>query len=208
MIDKVTQREKRIAQHKQDSAQVLADLARLGFKVEWISDLFGKRIVYKDAIPVLLDWLPRIDNIDVKEEIISALAVRWAKPKAAKQLIEEFKKEENKRIRWPIANALEIVGDDSVFNEIVELVENVEYGKDREMLALALRNMKDPRAQDVLIGLLDDSFVIGHAIMALGKLKSIKAYPAIQKHVNHPKTWVRNEAKKALARIDKAKLSL
>jgi len=72
------------------------------------------------------------------------------------------------------------------------------------MLALSLGNMKNQRAEDVLIDLLDDDEVAGHAIIALGKLKSKKAYPAIKRFLIHPKSWVRNEAKKALAKIDKA----
>jgi HEAT repeat protein len=64
--------------------------------------------------------------------------------------------------------------------------------------------MKNRRAEDVLIDLLDDDEVAGHAIIALRKLKSKKAYPAIKRFLTHPKAWVRNEAKKALAKVDKA----
>jgi HEAT repeat protein len=56
----------------------------------------------------------------------------------------------------------------------------------------------------VLIDLLDDDEVVGHAIIALGKLKSKKAYPAIERFATHPKAWIRKEAKKALARIEKS----
>ena len=73
------------------------------------------------------------------------------------------------------------------------------------MVAVALGNMKDPRAVDVLIELLEDEEVAGHALLALGKLKSSKAKPYIEPFLGHPKAWVRKEAKRALAKIDKAK---
>jgi HEAT repeat protein len=190
------------------SAPVIADLAEAGFYLEWVSDLYHQKLNYKSAIPVLLKWLPRIDNLDVEEAIVRALTVPWAKSIAAPALIAEFHKVQNESnigIKWAIANALSVVADDRVFIEIVDLVSDHRHGKAREMLALSLGNMKDPRAQDVLIGLLDDEEVAGHAIMALGKLKSIKAYQTIERFLNSPKAWVRKEAKKALLEIAKAK---
>jgi len=38
----------------------------------------------------------------------------------------------------------------------------------------------------------------------LGKLKAEKARPYIERFLDHPKAWVRREAKKALAKLDKA----
>jgi HEAT repeat protein len=70
------------------------------------------------------------------------------------------------------------------------------------MLALALGNCHDPRAVDVLIALLADEQVVGHAVMALGKLKSKAARSRIQELLKHPTDWIRAEATKALAGID------
>ena len=205
--EKERQRQRIIAINRQASAPLLTDLAQAGFDLEWVSDLYSKKLNYKDAIPVLLQWLPRIENLDVKEDIVRALSVPWAKPVATRTLVSEFRKmqnESNTGIKWAIANALSVVADDSVFTEIVDLVGDPRHGKAREMLAFSLGNMKDPRSQDVLISLLDDDEVAGHAIVALGKLKSKKAYSAIKRFLTHPKTWIRKEAKKALARIDKS----
>ncbi|MGH9243237.1 MAG: HEAT repeat domain-containing protein [Acidimicrobiales bacterium] len=64
--------------------------------------------------------------------------------------------------------------------------------------------MKDPKAVDVLIGLLDDPDVEGHAVVALGNLRAESARDRIEPLLEHPKTWIRQEAKRALAKIDKA----
>jgi hypothetical protein len=202
-------RQRLIAINSEASAPVLADLAEAGFNLEWISDLYSQKLNYKGVIPILLEWLPRIENLDVKEDIVRALSVPWAKSVAAPLLVSEFNKledESNTGIKWAIANALSVVADDRVFTEIVSIVNDRRHGKAREMLAISLGNMKDPRAQDVLIGLLGDEVVVGHAIMALGKLKSKKARQEIESFTTHSKSWVRMEAKKALAKIDKANL--
>ena len=71
------------------------------------------------------------------------------------------------------------------------------------MLAAALGNMKSAVAVDVLIELLNDDEVAGHALMALGKLKAFKARLHIERFLDHGKPWVRKEARKALAKLIK-----
>lgn len=208
--EKEQQRQHIIAINRQASTPVVADLNRAGFQVQWVSDLFNERKNYKNAIPILLQWLPNMDNLDVKEEIVRALSVPWAKPIAAPAMIAEFKKlqdESDAGIKWAIGNALSVVADDKVFNEIVELVQDPHNGISRQMMVIALGNMKDLHAEEVLIGLLGDEEVVGHAIIALGKLKSQKAYPELERFLSHPKTWIRKAAKQALARIDKTKMA-
>jgi HEAT repeat protein len=95
------------------------------------------------------------------------------------------------------------VADASVFDDLVELVRDKRHGQAREMLAPALANTKHPRAVEVLIELLDDEEIAGHAVYALRLLAPPEARSAIERFVNHPKTWVRNQAKRALAKIEK-----
>jgi hypothetical protein len=189
-------------------APVVADLVNAGFPVESVWDLFNKRLNYRDAIPILLEWLPKISNQGAKEGIVRALSVKWAKPDAAPLLVREFHRIEDpggSSLGWAIGNALEVVADDAVFDDLVEIVRDPSYGRARQMIAVALGKMKDPRAVDVLLGLLDDEDVTGHAIMALGRLGAQEARPAIEGCLSHSKPWVRKEAKKALAKIDKAR---
>jgi len=203
---KSTDREARIAAARKASEPILAELAQVGVRVESLSDLVNKPIDYQVTIPLLLKWLPQVTNIAVRETIIRALTVKWAKPMAAQPLIEEFCKvtdTEEPGLKWAIANALSEVADASVFEDIVELVRDKRHGRAREMLAAALAKTKDPRAVDVLIELLDDEEVAGHAVYALRLLAPPKAQAALERFVDHPKTWVRNEARRALAKIDK-----
>ncbi len=199
-------RQARIVAAQQAAAPILADLAQLGIRIESLSVLVNKSIDYRIAIPLLLRWLPQVSNVDVKETIVRALAVKWAKGVAAPPLIEEFRRApeaEELGLKWAIANTLSVVADDSVFGDITELVRDRQHGRAREMLAVALGNMKDSRVADILIELLDDAQVAGHALTALRKLAPPQARSAVERLLDHPKDWIRNEARRALNEIRK-----
>jgi HEAT repeat protein len=148
--------------------------------------------------------LPRVSDSALKEDIVRTLSVPWAGSAAAAVFIEELEKVDDPKgdgLRWTIANGLAVVADDSVFDELARLVRDRRYGKAREMLALALANMRDPRAVAVLLDLLDDEQTVGHAVIALGKLKAAAAQKRLEALTRHPTEWVRKEARKALASV-------
>lgn len=206
--EKERERQRIVAINKQAAVGVIADLVEAGYPVEWVSDLFNKPMDYSGAIPILRRWLHKIDNLDVKEDIVRALSVRWAKPYVAPDLIVEFLHAPDYSIssyKWAVGNALSVVADDSVFEDVVKIVQDRQHGRAREMVAVALGNMKNPRAVDVLVELLRDEEVAGHALLALGKLKASKAKPFIEPFLNHEKAWVRKAARRALEQIEKAK---
>lgn len=201
------QRQLAVQANRRAAAPLLAELADAGFKVESVGELFNRKLNYEKVIPVLMRWLPRISNSDVKQDIARALSVEWAKGSAA-LLIDEFRKAEDGNplgVRWAIGNALAVVADDPVFDDLAELVQDPQYGRAREMLAVALGNMRNERATAVLMDLLEDEELAGHAIMALGKLKAAVARPKIERFLDHPRAWVGKEARKALASIDRNK---
>lgn len=200
-------REEMIEKDLRAQEPIAAALREIGIPVRTLDDLINERLDYSAAIPLLLEWLARTDNVTTKECIARALSVRRARPQAALPLIEEYRKASHEEsalsLKWAIGNALSVVADDTVFKDIVELVTDKRHGKAREMLAFALGNMKNPDAVDVLIGLLDDEEIAGHALVGLRKLKAVKARSKIETFLEHPKTWVRKEAEKALKAIDK-----
>jgi len=180
---------------------VLKELATAGYRVSTISELVQTKTEYRSAVPILLRWLPRISDQQVKNDIVRTLSVPWARPAAAPVLIDEFQKVDDAQLKWSIANGLAVVADDTVFEDILRLAQDPGTGKARQMLVLALGNMEDPRAINVLMGLLDDEPVVGHAIMALGKLKAAAAQERLKDLTGHPTEWVRMEAGKALRSI-------
>jgi hypothetical protein len=199
-------RQRSIECYRTAARGVLADLAAAGFEVEAVGDLrrLGK---YAKAVPVLARWLPRVEDAAVKEDIVRTLSVPWARD-VAPLLLSEFKQAEEPTgmgLRWAIGNALEVLANDDIADELIGLAKNRQYGKAREMVTVGLGKLKHPRVTDVLLDLLADEEVVGHAVMALGKLRAKEARSSIEPLLKHPKPWVRKEAKKALANIDKAR---
>lgn len=84
---------------------------------------------------------------------------------------------------------------------VAGLARDKRHGTARQMLAVALGNMLTPAAVGVLIELLQDDEVAGHAIIGLGNLKATAARGAIEGFLRHPKSWIRAEAKKTLKKI-------
>jgi HEAT repeat protein len=103
--------------------------------------------------------------------------------------------------RWIIPNSLEVAADHKITAEMIELATDTQFGRAREMVVIGLARLHSADAERVLIDLLRDDEVAGHAVVALGRLRSQSAAPEISKLLVHPKPWLRNEAKKALARI-------
>lgn len=196
---------------EKEDQRVTAELQKVGIRINGVYDLVNSRRSYKEAIPVLVKLLPSIKDDRIKEGVVRALAVKEAVGgDVSRAMIREFEgispspPPSMQALKWAIANTLSVVARDPVFEEIAALVRDKRHGKAREMLAVALGNMKDSRVIDVLVKLLNDDEVAGHALMALGKLKAAKAKPAIERFLDHPKPWVRKEAERALRKIDKA----
>lgn len=189
------------------TAALLAELAEGGFPVGSLTELRTSGQRYRSVVPVLLRWLPRALDRQSKEDLVRALSVPWARPVAARPLIAEFGRVNESDdptgtgLRWAIGNALSIVADDSVFDDLVRLVENRAFGKSRQMVVIGLGRSKRPEAVAVLVGLLEDDDVSGHAVKALAKLRSQDARPALERMVDDPRSWVRREAQKALDRL-------
>lgn len=186
---------------------ILTELAAAGFETRSLADLRHSSTRYRDAVPVLLRWLARVSDPKVKEEIVRALSVPWAKPAATAPLIEQFHAVDESvdpnglGLRWTIGNALEVVFDDASFDALAELAQDRRYGKARQMIVLGLGKSKRPEAVDVLLSLVDDPDVDGHAIKALGKLKPSAARAALEAKLDDKRAWVRGEARKALAKL-------
>jgi HEAT repeat protein len=181
-------------------------LKRVGINVESVYDLVNSKAAYPEAIPALLECLTFVQEPVIKEGVIRALTVKEAKGKAEQALIQEFKLippdiSQLQILKWTIGNALSVVATDAVFDDLVELATNKAHGKAREMVVVALGNMKNPKAGEILIGLLSDEEVAGHAAMALGKLKYRPALPHLKTLMKHPKPWVRKTAEKTIAKL-------
>jgi HEAT repeat protein len=120
-------------------------------------------------------------------------------------LVAEFRRERRKTLRWTIGSALYEMASDEVVGDLLKLAGASSYGEARQMIVLGLGKVSArPPVVRLLVALLSDDDVIGHAVIALGKLRASSARAEIAALSRHPKSWIRREVKKALERIGRA----
>ncbi|MEL6340577.1 MAG: HEAT repeat domain-containing protein [Myxococcota bacterium] len=193
-----------IARNEADATPILKELEAVGLKVDSVADLFNRKMDYRRAIPILTSWLHKISNANVKQDLIRALSVKWAK-QSAPLLVVEFERAYDPKgtgLRWAIGNALEVLASDKIADQMIRLATDRRYGRAREMVVLGLGRLKnDERVVDVLLALLDDKDVAGHAVMALGRLGAQRAKQPLERFAQDERQWVRREAEKALRKL-------
>ena len=204
-----------------DDLTVVRALRAVGLNVASVYDLVNSRSAYFKAHPVLLECLPKVKSVRIKEGIVRALTIQGASDAVVRTLIDEFKSlpiedctattdatTENEyyfSYKWAIANALSEIASDSFFEEIRNLAEDRRHGKAREMLVMALGKMKkSPEAGRVAHTLLSDEGMVGYAVDAVGRLKVLEAKGDLKRIASeHPVKWVREEAQKALRKFER-----
>jgi HEAT repeat protein len=210
--------ERIVARNLADAAPLARELAALGFEVEGPGDLFGRNLDYRAAIPLLIRWLPLMDNLDVKCDVMRALSVEWARPAAARPLVDELRQALGKsdveweRVRYDAANALSVVGDDSVLDDLVELLRDERLETEvRAMLVEALGNVADARGRTCIVEVLDavqdderDRLLLIAGLTALRRLRRPETRPVVERYVTHRDRMVRAEAARALKAIDRS----
>lgn len=200
---------------KAEDDAVCKSLREIGIRAYSVYDLLKRRANCVEATPVLIQWLPLAQSPRIKEGIVRALSHRQAGKEAAEALIVAFEEEADKKtcdegLKWAIGNAISEAADATMTEDLTRLLVDKKYGSARQMLAIALgRNARKDRATreralEVLLSLLDDPIVQGHAVIGLRHLNDEGARAALEGFVDHEKAWIRKEAKHALAKLDKA----
>ena len=136
------------------------------------------------AAPVLVEWLPRTADPVEKEVIASSLTgTKTASAAATRAILAEFRNAplDDETTKWAFANALATLADEGAAEDLIELIRDKRHGRARQMLCDALKRTKDPRAPDVLIELIDDDDVAGHAILALRRYGPKSARPHLRR---------------------------
>jgi len=182
--------------------ELIRDLEEVGIHISSVWDLVNGPNNYKSALPILIEHLESAENLRLKEGIVRALGVKGFDA-ASQHLIKEFKKSKDELYKWAIANSLEIIAPKEHVDELISIISDRKHGGSRQMIALALGRIGDKKSVSVLIELLDDDSVAGHAIEALGKIGDNSIIESIRPFTKHKVKWKKNAAKKAIERIQK-----
>jgi HEAT repeat protein len=111
---------------------------------------------YPEALPILLEHLPRPYPERVREGIARALAVPDAKF-AWYVLIRLYRQEQPSDAKDGLAVALAAAADDEVIDDVIDLVRDGEHGSSRLLLLSALGRSRAPQAQQALQELAADA---------------------------------------------------
>jgi hypothetical protein len=171
---------------------------------------------YARAMPILIKWLPLVESAELREVIARGMTGEpSAAGEGARVLLDEFRKaaDEEWALKWAIGNALATLADASLADDLIDLLGEPRHGIGRQMLCNALRRTKDPRAPGVLIRLILDPDVGGHAIAALrdyGPKMSLpyleEARPALERVLadQSGSDLAKHLARKSIERLDAA----
>lgn len=188
---------------KLDKDKILQEIREKGVEFVSVNDLLKLNKNYKNLIPVILKHLMQISDEKDKDLLIRSLGVRGF-DEATDALINEFYKAESTTLKWAIANTLASIMDKNSLPALLKIAQEKEHGIARQMVVVALGKMKDPSVTPVLLELLHDEDVVGHAVMAIGYLKDMALVPYIEPFTEYKVRWIRKEAKKAIKKTLKA----
>ena len=108
----------REAQFRAEEAPIVADLTAAGVATESVDDLVGKRATPPEAISILVRHLGMPYSPPLREAMIRAIGVPWARAIAFEMLCASFREERDENLRFAIANALSGMAR---FDEVREL---------------------------------------------------------------------------------------
>lgn len=187
---------------KLDKERLIQEVREKGIEITDINDLMKINMKYRDLIPILLKYLNEVTDVSDKEFIVRCLGVKGF-AEAAKPLINEFYKSSNITYKWAIGNSLSIISDIESVPELITIAQEKEHGIARQMIVDGLGAYKSDDVKAVLVRLLNDDEVVGHAISGISKTGDRSLIKYIEPFLSYKVKWVRNEASKAIKKLGK-----
>jgi HEAT repeat protein len=128
-----------------------------------IPGLEPERFDARRALPVLLEWLPRVRSPAVRETLARRVAQAGKRTDSARVILDAYRATPD----WAIGDALARTMTPADHDEVVELAADQGAGDERQMLVDALWRVKTDRARSVILRSLTDPDVARHAVSAL-----------------------------------------
>lgn len=206
-------RQAHLAKYEHDAQPVKAALAAAGIDARDFGRFVNRplpgviRPAHFDAaraMPVLLQWLPRVSNEKVRESIVRHLAIKTKDGAVAEALIREFRRPGSAIYKWIVADTLAFVCDKRHFAELTELAADNSHAHGRAPLVAMQWRIKTAAADQILLNGISDPDVALPAMSALRRrFGNATARQHILPLIHHEDGRVRTAARQQLRRIDK-----
>ena len=189
-----------------DEAPLVKELQEAGYDVKSVWDFDPAAQKYKSAIPVLIRHLNMNYEERNVEGIALALRTRDARGLAADALFERLEKKNSDHGLFTIGDALSVVATKKDLPRLHAVLENPRYGAARDLIVHAIVRLERQAAIPVLMKFLDDNdpILAIQCVNLLGNLRALEARSGIEKFLHSDDGEVRQKAKAALKKIDKA----
>jgi hypothetical protein len=149
-------------------APLVAELSHVGVHVNSVWDLVESDTP-SAAIPVLVEHLQQPYPERVREAMARALATPAARPlwPTLKRMFELDRNQASSGVKWALGLALAVSSDDSVLDQVIDLVRDKSHGVSRAAFIYALARSRNPRATKTLQELKGDPDLSRAAAQAL-----------------------------------------
>lgn len=121
-------------------------------------------------------------------------------------LTEYHSPQSSNTVKWAISDCLYDIHSPKYANEYIEIINNPNYGINRQMIVLLVGKLLIEDAIPSLLELLEDDIVCLHAIIALSNFKRNEFRPIFERFSSDEHSGKRNYAKKALKQLDNSKM--
>lgn len=188
-----------------DEAIVTASLRAAGVSVTSVFDLVNGATP-DAAMPVLVGLLGEVDDPIQLEGVIRALATPAARGVAERSLVDLFRDPrlaDRPLLRWTIGSTLAELDVEPMADELLAIAADVGQGMARQMIVASLGRLRSRDPVPLLMGLLADETVAGHAATALGEAGASMALGPLRAFAEAGKGWKRKAALAAIAKIEK-----
>lgn len=208
----------RVEQYERDAAALFDALEDEGFYVDEIQHLRAPGIADARAVPILLDYLGKTNNIWVKFDILQALASDWAYPEVIEPLFGQLDQvrdagRDGERMREAILGCIVNHPVAPWRAEFVRIATDRKYGLSRYIAVIALARSRSNRDEliPLMEGLLLDEqpLVAGRAARNLGNWKVKAAAAPLEERLklelagSEPDSDLVSELRSALRKLTK-----
>ncbi len=206
--DFVAQRAKRREEHARQIApalelqdRILSELAGRGVHASSLAGLGESGSVPPAAVDVLLGWLRRTDNPDIRMAVVGPLAVA-GEPFDGTPLAIAFDSTDHHTLKWTIANTIAYARPTGLSEWLESRLADPSLERTREMLAVAAGHLLDPsKASAILRNVFPE--LPGHCAIGLGECGDNADRAFLISQRDKYSGWVRKEIEMAIDKIER-----